>query len=215
MLGSTSTSFLPPTRWRSLTGSFTESIRPMLHGYPFMYAAVALPESSDVPLDANPEALAALEGVIAAIENPVAQPVADTPDMGLAVSGLNYTLFTPFTLRAFGSDALLDQTIVTNMRFDFTDPAEATVTMVLADGQEWSAPIGLDGIERVSENPYGPVSLQGTWLSEDRFALEMQEIGAGTILRLEFFFMPEAVNIIGSEYSSGIAFTVQGVVMPE
>jgi hypothetical protein len=45
--------------------------------------------------------------------------------------------------------------------------------------------------------------------------MEMKEIGAGTILRLEFHFMPGAVNIIGSEYSKGVAFTSQGVVMPE
>jgi CubicO group peptidase (beta-lactamase class C family) len=198
-----------------LTGSFTESVRVMLHGFPFFYAIAALPESPDAPLDANPEAVADLEATITAIENPVAEPVAETPALGLEVSDLNYTLFTPFVLRHFGAAANVDLTPVTNISLDFANPAGATLTMWLADGQEWTAPIGLNGLDQVSEGPYGAVGLQGEWLSDDIFAMEMKEIGAGTILRLEFHFMPGAVNIIGSEYSKGVAFTSQGVVMPE
>ena len=197
-----------------LTGGYTDNIRIATHVFPFMYMLGGLTVSEDALPD-NPDALRRLEDVITAIERPEAVTVKPVPEVGLQVNNQGYALLKPFMLRAFGSAEIVEAINVTGVRFDFSNADQAALTFTLEDGQAWAAPIGMNGVYQVTDGPYGPLGIRGEWLNDDTFCLLVKLVGDAPVMRLEAMFLPGAVNIVGSEYVSGAAFTAQGVAMPE
>ena len=125
---------------------------------PFLLRALG----SDAPLAPNPAAFHRLtESVRAARVAPKPVPVPKLPDTARRISGRQYR-FDPnaLDLRAF------------SLEFDGKDQAQVAIK---AGGEDWTGPVGLDGVYRFSPNGRLrlPMAVSGTWRSDTEFLLDV------------------------------------------
>ncbi len=199
-----------------MTAGMTEDLRVPLNGYPMFFATASLSASNEA-LPENPTAVDKLESVITAIANPAKTVVAALPDMANEVSGKNYVLFSPnlffssdFVKRSMNSNGLTDAMKVQTLAITFDDSAEAKLNLGFVDGEQWSLPVGLDGLYRVSDGRLGTVGVKGEWLTHDVFRMYLKEGGTAIEYRFDLNYIPSAVNIISFECTSGGAISVLG-----
>lgn len=134
----------------------------------FILGAVESPD----PLPANPEGLTRLEAATeAARQLPDPEPVSPLPEIAQSVSGSRYVLEE----NSWGWQAI-------SLEFQEGE-AEAILSLFLED-KSIEVPVGLDNVYRITdiEAPgyywnvalvEGPVGLQGSWLDEDTFYIDM------------------------------------------
>lgn len=118
------------------------------------------------PLPANPEGAAQLEATVAAIVQPPApQPLAPLPDTAREITG-----------KTFVFDA--NPVELETLSIEFGAAAEATLHFRLAGSdQVLSAPVGLDGVYRLSPGDHGlPQGYRGRWADAQTFVLEYDNI---------------------------------------
>jgi hypothetical protein len=195
-----------------VTGGFTENTRIVLHAFPFMYSSEAL-SAADEALPENPAAQQQLDNVIAAIERPEQLVMVPMPSMASQVTDQYYTLFGDMPIPLAGDNGFTTSINPVGLRFDFSTDHPTNLTFTLDDGEEWTLPISMNGIYRVSDSPVGLVGAKGECMTEDQFCVFLKYVGDARVQRFDMQFIPDAVNILGSEYTEGTAFAVQGVVM--
>ncbi|MBL8156267.1 MAG: serine hydrolase [Anaerolineae bacterium] len=203
--------FLDPKtdRIAVVLGGFTESLRVGLHAYPFVYTMAGL-SASDSALPDSSEAQSQLDAVIARIKQPEPVVVQSIPEMASGVSDQQYTLFGPLPVPVAGS---VLPAVIAGLRADFTSDQQAVLTFTLDNGESWVMPVGLDGLYQVSDSPVGLVGAKGHWETPDKFCVDIKYVGDAKIMRFEMTFMPGAVDILASEYVTGDAKRVQGMIM--
>ncbi|MEZ4671179.1 MAG: serine hydrolase [Anaerolineae bacterium] len=195
-----------------VTGGFTEALRAPLQ-YPFTYF-MATWNAADDALPENADAQQQLKDVIARIENPAAVTVQAQPEIAAQVSGQNYMLFTPVQLPQ--ADLVPNQQVnATMVSFNFEDKASARLTFKFADGQEWVAPVSMNGVDAVSESPVGPIGATAEWLTDNELCISLKYVGASAMMRLDVSFIPGGIEILGTEYVTGQSHTAVGVMMQE
>jgi hypothetical protein len=140
---------------------------------PFILRAL----KSDQPLPANPEASKRLEEQITAVTlPPKSQPVEKLPPIAALISGKTFRL----TANTLGLSALT---------LEFNDSAEARVALQW-NGRAVNCRLGLDGVERFSNNPLVRLPQAGTgqWLSQSTFLLKLDLVGAINCYYIKFNF---------------------------
>ncbi len=202
-----------------VTSSMTDNIRVGLQAYP-MFFATAMLSTSDQPLPENPEGVQALEAVAQAVHSPAPQPVPALPEGAVAISGQelgmsawNLFLSSKQYSRFLAYNGLADAMGVYWITLEFDDSAEAVWTVGFTDGETWSAPIGLDGVYRVSDSRIGTIGLKGQWMGDSLFRVYLLEKNNSFLQRFDFNFMPGGLDILSYDYTSGQGVTLQGVVM--
>ncbi len=145
---------------------------------------------SDKPLTANPEASKRLEEEItAATPPPKPKPIAKLPLIATLISGKTFRL----SANTVGLSALT---------LEFNDSAEVR-TKLQWNGHTVHGLLGLDGVERFSNNPLVGLPQAGTgqWLSESTFLLKLDLVGAINCyyIKLNFLKNGKAVNVDLSE----------------
>jgi len=138
---------------------------------------------SNTPLPPNPDAVARLEARVqeAAEASPEPEPVPPLPELAKRISGISYKLDpNPIAL----SRVLF--------RFDEDKPEavfELTQGGGAAGGETVAFAVGLDNVYRFSPGRAGlPAAAKGTWKGEDRFLLDLDEIGNINRWRIQFTF---------------------------
>ncbi len=156
------------------------------------------------PIPANPEALDALNEVVARLaEPPAAEPVTPEPSVAANISGVTYLFDTnPLQLASF--------------RIDFDGTAEATIRLTFENANPVTASVGLDGRYRFTPYDYSfPLGLRGAWTGDDTFTLDYNEIANRDAFLLEVHFTGESVTLQAIErtHQSGVELT--GTPVPD
>jgi hypothetical protein len=144
--------------------------------------------SPDKPLAANPSAFARLEEALAAVAAPPApRPFAPLPPLARQVSGRTYVFGpNPLEIEAFA--------------LEFDGPAEAVFRITHDGGTVEPWPVGLDGVYRMSEGPFGlPQGLRGQWAGEKAFLLEYDNIANNDHFFLRLSFDGDSVTVESRE----------------
>ncbi len=157
------------------------------------------PDSPTEPLPPNPSGVAALETLLAELENPAARPIPPHPPLARKISGRRYSLAE----NRLGFEALT---------FLFEDEASASVR-IERTGYAYEAAIGLDWRYRITatgaigskpeDNHY---AFRGEWTDEATFLLEFQQIAnpfhfearftfEGNVLRAEILGRPGEIRV--------------------
>lgn len=131
----------------------------------------------DKPLPANPAGVARLAEVLKAVAGPPApKPLPPLNATARRISGLTFAVDpNPLEIEEFG--------------LELTDPAAAVFRFKHGGGKLDIWPLGLDGVYRISEGPFGlPQGLRGEWADEKTFVLEYDNIANNDhfFLRLSF-----------------------------
>jgi hypothetical protein len=160
---------------------------------------------SDNPLTANAEASTRLAEQISAVTRPPRpQPIARFPPIAGLISGKTFRL-TPNTV---GLSAL---------RLEFNHSAEARAELQW-NGRSVHCRLGLDGVERFSDNPLVDLPQAGTgqWLSESTFLLKLDLVGAINCyyIKLSFLNDGKAVNVDLSERTGLNKEQFTGTLLP-
>ena len=122
---------------------------------------------SDRALSPNPNAFGRLKArLVEATQAPAPQKVSELPALAKQISGKTFRL---------SANSLGLSTIA--LEFNNSPEARATVTW---NGQVMSFPIGLDGVNRFSNNPLVdlPQAAEGQWLNANTFLLKLDLVGA-------------------------------------
>jgi CubicO group peptidase (beta-lactamase class C family) len=157
---------------------------------------------SDLPLPANPAAVAALEGRVAEAaqsDEGAPQPVPPLPVTAALVSGRRVALEpNPLELYSFV------------LTFDAT--SEATVQLESAGSANLTLKVGLDGVFRFFPGEKGTIwRAKGWWGDPSRFVLLLDEIALYNYLRLTCEFDGTAVALTVEDLSgSAPPFTIHG-----
>jgi CubicO group peptidase (beta-lactamase class C family) len=117
---------------------------------------------SDAPLAANAAAFSHLtQSLRAARLAPAPVPLRKLPDAARRISGRKYS---------FDSNALDLRTL--SLVFDGNDEAHVALKV---GHEEWTGPVGLDGVYRFSPNGHRrlPMAVSGTWRSDTEFLLDV------------------------------------------
>ncbi len=151
------------------------------------------------PLAANPEGVAKLNAAVnAVVQPPTPQAVAPLPDIAKALSGKTFV---------FEANPLNIET----MRFVFNDTAEATLNIKVSDSDMASWTIALDDVYRFFPGQYDlPMGLRGTWLDDETFVLEYDNIANNDHTLLHIRFEAERVVIEARETAHELGTTVEG-----
>jgi CubicO group peptidase (beta-lactamase class C family) len=141
---------------------------------PLFGAALA---DKNKPLPANPSGVARLKATLASIaEPPAPRPVLPLNETARRISGKTFVV-DPNPLE------------IEELSLEFSDAAGAVFRFSHAGGKLDSWPVGLNGVYRMSEGPFGlPQGLRGEWADEKTFALEYDNIANNDhfLLRLTF-----------------------------
>lgn len=163
------------------------------------YVAQALVDP-EKPLPANPAGMEKLNAALLSIqEPPPTQPVPPLPAIAEAVSGQTYALDpNPFGL--------------TSVQMQFDGSAEAVLHLTFADGRTpWTAPVGLDGVYRLSLGENGlPAAYRGRWVGDDTFVVELDTLGNRESFILNLRFAGDRLEFTGREGTHAQGFTVAG-----
>jgi hypothetical protein len=152
------------------------------------------------PLPANPAGMEKLAAALQSIQQPPpAQPVPPQPAIAETVSGQTYDLApNPFGL--------------TSVQMQFDGSAEAVLRLTFADGRTpWTAPVGLDGVYRLSPGENGlPAAYRGQWEGDDTFAVQLDTLGNRESFILSLHFLDGGLEFSGREGTHAQGFTVEG-----
>ncbi len=203
-----------------LTGGVTEAVRPAINAFPMFFAAGAL-SVSDTALPENPKEVSHLEQVITNIGSPDPQPVPELPALAAQISRKSYMLTSPRLFISSKSDerfmnykgltAALD---VQKLVFTFDDSDESLLTVNFVNGETWAIPLGLDGLYRESDGPFGPVGAKAVWLDDSTFRVYLKHVGETFLHRFDFNFKPGTLDIISFETASAGANAIMAWMMP-
>ncbi|MEJ2290390.1 MAG: serine hydrolase [Deinococcales bacterium] len=152
------------------------------------------------PLPADPTGTARLREAVAAVATaPAPKPVAAFPAMAREISGRTYV----FDTNPLGITALA-------LEFGTGDEGRMQIVLTGAEGpQVW--PIGLDGVYRMSQGPYGlPQGLRGSWLDERTFAFEYDNIANNDHLLYRLHFDGDRVVMEGRETAHELGARFEG-----
>jgi len=142
---------------------------------------------SDGPLPANPQGVAELANKLAeaAASAGQPQPVPPLPPLAAAISGRTYVL-------------LPNANDLERLRFTFPGDDEAMVELTmpeLAGGPTLTLPVGLDDVSRRGSGRYGiPAYSKGSWETDDRFVVLVDEVGMIALWRIEFTFTDDDIT---------------------
>lgn len=165
--------------------------------------------STDGPLPANPDALAALQARVDALGNPQSLVLEPLPEMAAQISGIAYTLSPPIQLQfldpdlgnyLYGSPLQVDAFTLT-----FDQPDEAIFELAFSDGYTTALAVGLDGVSRVTDTRIGPLALTGQWAST----------GKGFMMNLVFLETGEQRQISYGALGNRIVFICQDLAAGE
>jgi hypothetical protein len=156
------------------------------------------------PLPPNPEGEKLLAEALVTIAQPLdtAHPVEPLPDAAKAISGKTF-VFDP-------------DSVVTTIRFDFDDTAEADFAWTVAsDEPVRGGPVGLDGVHRISVTPGTgnvPEAYRGRWTTPDTLVVDYDRIAdrEGWILTLRFFGEAYDELSVQARGRDGTTFKVEG-----
>jgi CubicO group peptidase (beta-lactamase class C family) len=152
------------------------------------------------PLPANPAGVARLAAAVDAVRNPpAAKPVPSPPATAAKISGRTY---------AFETNPL----DIEEMGLVFSSPSEAAMTIKLRGGERAESwPIGLDGVYRFSNGPYGlPQGLRGGWIDERTFAAEYDNIANNDHLMMRLTFKEDRLTVESHETAHELGFRFEG-----
>jgi CubicO group peptidase (beta-lactamase class C family) len=151
------------------------------------------------PLPPNPEGVARLNAAVSAVaQAPTPKALARLPGTARAISGKTIV----FGTNPFGWET---------MRFVFNDSAEATMNLKLSGTEMVTWPIALDGVYRLFAGQYGlPMGLRGTWVGDQTFAVEYDNIANNDHIMLQFRFEGDRVVIRVQETDHETSTTVEG-----
>lgn len=161
-------------------------------------AVVDLNAPGGVP--ANPEGVARLDEVIAGLaQPPAAQPVTSLPATAATISGVTY---------AFPENPLEMATI----RVAFSGGSEANLEIGLTDGRTIAGPVGLDGDFRFNTTyDYGfPLAWRGTWVDDDTFWFEWNEVANRDVYLLDLTFTEDFVTVEAREITHQAGVSIEG-----
>ena len=155
--------------------------------------------SPDRPLPANPPGVARLTEALAAVAAPPApKPVPPPNATAKRISGLTFVT-DPNSLE------------IEDFRLEVTDPAAAVFHFRHGGGKLDHWPIGLDGIYRMSEGPFGlPQGLRGGWADEKTFVLEYDNIANNDHLFLRVTFDGDRVTVESRETAHELGARFEG-----
>lgn len=187
-----------------MTGSFNETLRPYLQGYPLNYSVARL-TVSDAPLAANPDAQAQLDQQIALISSPPALEMAAQPEIAAAVSGSTFTFMPSLSLPLTGAAGSRSGISTGTVQFDFSNAAQPVLSFTSDEGESWTVPVNMDGSAAVADSPMGLVGTHGEWRADNELCLIMHYVGGGLTVRMDVMFMPSAIEVISTELVGGQA----------
>jgi CubicO group peptidase (beta-lactamase class C family) len=155
--------------------------------------------SPDKPLPANPSGRARLEEALAAVAAPPApKPVVPLPPLARQVSGRTY-VFDPNPLAIEAC----------SLEFDGSTGAVFRITHNGGKVEPW--PVGLDGVYRMSEGPFGqPQGLRGGWADGRTFALEYDNIANNDHFFLRLSFDGDKVTVEARETAHELGARFEG-----
>jgi CubicO group peptidase (beta-lactamase class C family) len=151
------------------------------------------------PLPANPSGVDRLKEALAAVAAPPSpKPVVPLPATAKRISGQTF-VFDPNPL---GIEAC---------SLEFGEPAVAVFRITHNGGTTEPWPVGLDGVYRMSEGPYGlPQGLRGEWTDERTFALEYDNIANNDHFFLRLSFDGDKVTIESRETAHELGARFEG-----
>jgi CubicO group peptidase (beta-lactamase class C family) len=187
-----------------LTSELTDVgvIRPALQGYPMAYAVAKLTADA-AALPANPDGVAKIKALADALANPKAQPVSPLPALAKRLSGQTWDMMSPLILTNRADMRRGTSLAVEAFSLEFNAPDRAMLTLIPVEGEAITVAVGLDGVYRVSDQDGWMVGAKGLWLTETDFRLFLKYLDKPNLLRLDFAFMPGAVNIVVNNYANG------------
>lgn len=153
----------------------------------------------DKPLPADPQAVARLEEALAAVAAPPAPRTAlPLNETGRRISG-----------RTFAVDP--NDLEIEEFSLEFTGPAEAVFRFKHGGGKMDNWPVGLEGVYRLSEGPYGlPQGLRGEWTDAKTFTMEYDNIANNDHLFIRLSFDDESVMVESRETAHELGVRFEG-----
>lgn len=166
---------------------------------PFIEKYVIPAVKSDKPLPSNKKIAAKMKDFLREIEFPTSQPVPPLPAIAAKISGKtiqcepNGTHFQSISL-------------------DFRPNENNTCLLTINwdDGRKDPTPplVGLDGVYRKHEASWGVFAFKGSWLNDDTFVINTQELRQAERIDIKFTFNQDdiAIDVIGSIMGHYITF---------
>ncbi|MBL8130823.1 MAG: serine hydrolase [Anaerolineae bacterium] len=197
-----------------MTGAVNEASRFPLQYLPLAFTVMSL-SAAEEALPEDAAAYDGLEAVLTRIENPVAAAPPLPPPIAEMLLGKIVYLGAPLPIEIPMGDRMeTDPHVTANvMRWDFSDPDVAMLTLVLDTQREWQIPISLNGVYLVSEGPMGPLGARGEWRTADEFTFFIKYVGGEKLLRMDCRFFPGGIQVRTTEYAAGVAHFVPGVIV--
>jgi CubicO group peptidase (beta-lactamase class C family) len=155
--------------------------------------------SPDKPLPANPSGVDRLKAALAAVAAPPEpKPAAPLPATAKRISGRTFVFDpNPLGIEACG--------------LEFGEPDGAVFRITHNGGTTEPWPVGLDGVYRMSEGPYGlPQGLRGGWVDERTFALEYDNIANNDHFFLRLSFDGDRVTVESRETAHTLGARFEG-----
>jgi CubicO group peptidase (beta-lactamase class C family) len=162
---------------------------------PFLIAALVDPSKA---LPANPTGVAQLNAALTAVvQPPPPTAVAPLPATAQTITGKTF-VFAP------------NPTQMETMRIEFDDTAEASLHITYAGSDQMVTwPVGLDGVYHFFTGKYDlPQGLRGTWVDEQTFVCEYDNIANNDHAQLRFHFDGDrvAVEVQETAHELGVQF---------
>jgi CubicO group peptidase (beta-lactamase class C family) len=157
------------------------------------------------PLPANPEGVTQLEAAVTTVAQPPApQPVAPLPDIAREISGKTF-VFEPNPV-GLETSAL-----------EFDEPDVATLHLkFFGDEQMVSAPIGLDGVYRISLGEHNlPQGYRGYWADAQTFVFEYDNIANNDHGKYRLHFEGKRVLFAGQETAHELGIQLEGTMQSQ
>jgi len=157
--------------------------------------------SPDKPLPANPSGQDRLKEALAAVAAPPApKPIPPLNETGEQISGLTFAVDP----NALG---------IEDFSLELADPAAAVFRFRHKGGTLDAWPMGLDGIYRMSEGPFGlPQGLRGEWADEKTFVMEYDNIANNDHFFLRLTFEGDRVTVESHETAHELGARFEGRV---
>jgi CubicO group peptidase (beta-lactamase class C family) len=155
--------------------------------------------SPDRPLPANPATAAQLEKALeAVVEPPAPRPVPPLNETGKRISGRTFAVDT--------NDLEIEE-----FSLEFTGLADAVFRFKHSGGKMDNWPVGLDGIYRLSEGPFGlPQGLRGEWADAKTFVMEYDNIANNDHVFLRMSFDGDRVAVESRETAHELGVRFEG-----
>jgi CubicO group peptidase (beta-lactamase class C family) len=155
--------------------------------------------SPDKPLPVKPSGLDRLKEALAAVAEPPAPMPAPPPNAtARRISGLTFAVDpNPLEIETFS--------------LELADPAAAVFRFKHGGGKLDAWPMGLDGVYRMSEGPFGlPQGLRGEWADEKTFVMEYDNIANNDHFFLRLSFDGDKVTVESRETAHELGARFEG-----